>query len=130
MLHMILYMHSLICMIYMQCNEINHAILYRLHKIYHNTLHKKWSFPLKISSVNVTKPPIWSHLLKKSLMKNFIVCAVTPVYSDPYFVVFGIFDAVINHICINLDVYFYKKNTVPYLLKYVISQWELANSVK
>ena len=35
------------------------------------TLHKKWSFPLKISSVNVT-----SRLLKKSLMENFIFCAV------------------------------------------------------
>ena len=34
---------------------------------------KKWSFPLKISSVNVTK---WSHLLKKPLMENFIFCAV------------------------------------------------------
>ena len=32
------------------------------------TLHKKWSFPLKTFSVNV----IWSHLLKKSLMENFI----------------------------------------------------------
>ena len=30
------------------------------------TLHKKWSFPLKISSVNVTK----------SLMESFIFCAV------------------------------------------------------
>ena len=36
------------------------------------TLYKKWSFPLRISSVNVTT----SHLLKKSLMKNFIFCAV------------------------------------------------------
>ena len=43
-------------------------------------LHKKWSFPLKISSVNVTKSAsflrIWSHLLKKSLMENFIFCLV------------------------------------------------------
>ena len=30
------------------------------------TLHKKWSFPLRI----------WSHLLKKSLLENFIFCAV------------------------------------------------------
>ena len=29
-------------------------------------LHKKWIFPLRI----------WSHLLKKSLMENFIFCAV------------------------------------------------------
>ena len=32
-----------------------------------DTLRKKWSFPLRISSVNVTK----------SLMENFIFCAVT-----------------------------------------------------
>ena len=30
------------------------------------TLHKKWSFPLRISSVNVR-----NHLLEKSLMENF-----------------------------------------------------------
>ena len=43
-------------------------------------LHKKWSYPLRISSVNVTKSAslqIWSHLLKKSLMENFIFCAVS-----------------------------------------------------
>ena len=43
-------------------------------------LHKKWIFPLRISSVNMTRSAvlqrIWSHLLKKSLMKNFIFCAV------------------------------------------------------
>ena len=43
-------------------------------------LHKKWSFPLWISSVNVNKfagkLQIWSHLVKKSLMENFIVCVV------------------------------------------------------
>ena len=43
-------------------------------------LHKKWSFPFRISSVNVTKSAvslrIWSHLLKKSIMENFIICAV------------------------------------------------------
>ena len=33
---------------------------------------KNWSFPLRISSVNV----IWSHLLRKSLMENFFFCAV------------------------------------------------------
>ena len=44
------------------------------------TLHKKWSFPLRISLVNVTgKLRIWSHLLKKSLMENFIFCAEKPV---------------------------------------------------
>ena len=40
------------------------------------TLYKKWSFRLRISSVNVAKSAkklrIWSHLLKKSLMQNFI----------------------------------------------------------
>ena len=40
-------------------------------------LHKKWSFPLKISTVNATKSAgncgwIWSHLPKKSLMERFI----------------------------------------------------------
>ena len=34
--------------------------------IEHHSLHKKWSFPLRISLVNV----------KKSLMENFILCAV------------------------------------------------------
>ena len=38
------------------------------------TQHKKWSFPLRISSVNLQ---IWSHLLKKSLMENFIFCVVS-----------------------------------------------------
>ena len=39
---------------------------------------KKWSFPLRISSLNVTFSflRIWAHLLKKSLMENFIFCAV------------------------------------------------------
>ena len=37
------------------------------------TLHKKWGFLLRISSVNV----IWSHLLKKSLIENLIFCAVS-----------------------------------------------------
>ena len=43
------------------------------------TLHKKWSFLLRIASVNVTKSAdlrIWSHLLKKSVMVNsfFVQC--------------------------------------------------------
>ena len=45
-----------------------------------STLHKKWSFPLRISSVNVTNffsfLRIWSHLMKKSLMEHLIFCAV------------------------------------------------------
>ena len=42
------------------------------------SLHKKPSFPLRISSVNVSKSgQILSHLLKKSLMANFIfLCSV------------------------------------------------------
>ena len=45
-------------------------------KIVRQTLHKKWNFPLKTSSVNVTKSAvscglrIWSHLLKKSLIET------------------------------------------------------------
>ena len=42
--------------------------------------HKKWSFPLRISTVNTTKSTeklwIWSDLLKISLRKNFLFCAV------------------------------------------------------
>ena len=40
-------------------------------KLWNATLHKIWGFPLKISSVNVTKSHLvtfWSHLLKKSLL--------------------------------------------------------------
>ena len=48
------------------------------------TFHKKWSFPLRISSINLTKSTVfygsgqvsWSHLLRKSLMKNFNFYAV------------------------------------------------------
>ena len=44
------------------------------------TLHKNWSFPLKISSVNVTKSTgvhrIWLHLLKKSFMENITFYSV------------------------------------------------------
>ena len=50
---------------------------------------KKWSFPLRISTVNVTTSTVYSkydqirsflricsHLLKKSLIENFIFCVV------------------------------------------------------
>ena len=45
------------------------------------TLHKKWSFPLRISSVSKCHQicsllRIWSHLLKKTLMENFVFYAV------------------------------------------------------
>ena len=54
------------------------------------TAQKLWSFPLSISSVNVTKSSenckkLWSHLLRKYLMENFIFCAVN------YFL-YGVFD--------------------------------------
>ena len=42
-------------------------------------LHKKWSFSLSMPSVNVTKRAIsngFGHILKKSIMENFIFCAV------------------------------------------------------
>ena len=45
----------------------------------YKTLHKKWSFLLRISSVNVTKFAgnwIRSQLLLRSLMENFIFCVV------------------------------------------------------
>ena len=49
-------------------------------------LQKKRSFPLSISSVNVTKSAIvlriWSHLLKKFLMENFIFCAMFVVFRN------------------------------------------------
>ena len=43
------------------------------------SLHKKWSFPLRISSVNGPNPQETAdlvHLLKKSFMENFTFCAV------------------------------------------------------
>ena len=83
-----------------------------------NALHKKGSFPLKISSVNMTKSAgncgftikdffsKWDHLLKKSLMENFIFCAWYHLwdthafhclksvrirtYSGPHFPAFGL----------------------------------------
>ena len=39
-------------------------------------LHKKWSFPLSIFSVFLHWVFFQSHLMKNSLMKNFIFCAV------------------------------------------------------
>ena len=68
---------------------------------------QKMKFPLKVSSVNATKFPsrirteyeeilrmspysvrmwmrIWSHLLKKLLMENFILCAVVIEWSLGY----------------------------------------------
>ena len=56
------------------------------------TLHEKWSFQLRISSVNMTKSAklrIWSHLLKKSLIEKFIFCAVVKCNWTPSTVVTG-----------------------------------------
>ena len=48
------------------------------------TLHKKWISPLRISSVNVTKPAFYCrfghNLLKKSLIENFIFCALSKLW--------------------------------------------------
>ena len=45
------------------------------------TLHKKWSFSIKDFSSKCDQIrsflQIWSHLLEKSLMENFVFCAVT-----------------------------------------------------
>ena len=54
------------------------------------SLHKKWSFPLRISSVNVAKSAgnyEFSHISRwKSIMENFIFCAVFVVsYDGKYF---------------------------------------------
>ena len=48
----------------------------------YHTLHKKKFFPLRISSVNVTKSAVscgWSHLLKKFLIENYIFCVVIAI---------------------------------------------------
>ena len=63
-------------MIYNQ--EFVQRILHESVRVNLHTLHKKWSFPVRISSVNVTQSAtklwIWSHFLKKSLIENFIFC--------------------------------------------------------
>ena len=47
------------------------------------TQHEKWSFPLRISSVNVTKSTVsCGFLQKKYLMENFIFCAVVFAISN------------------------------------------------
>ena len=60
------------------CFEKFHRFPWKAFLIKWTSLHKKWSFPLRISSANVTKPQIWSHL-KKSLMENLIFCAVLSI---------------------------------------------------
>ena len=57
-------------------DKFNLKINFTPHGLEKFLLHKKWSFPLKISSVNVTNSAencgFWSHLLKKPLMENSI----------------------------------------------------------
>ena len=52
-----------------------------IYTIKYNSLHKKWSFSIKdfFSKCDQIRSflRIWLHLLKKSLTKNFIFCAVT-----------------------------------------------------
>ena len=43
----------------------------RINTLINEKLHDKWNFLLRISSGNVTKR-IWSYLLKKLLMEDFI----------------------------------------------------------
>ena len=57
--------------------QIKHFLSWMYFSFLHEIpLKKKWSFPLRISSVYVhqirQKLRTWSHLLKKSLMENFI----------------------------------------------------------
>ena len=67
----------------------------------HIPLHKKWSFPLRISSVNVIKSLVscgFNHIYwKKSLMENFIFCAVLIVkFSNCYDYFWGYQDLLIS----------------------------------
>ena len=60
---------------------LNIKVLFSVLRLYARiTTAQKMKFPLQISLVNVTKIlsflRIWSHLLKKSVMENFIFCAV------------------------------------------------------
>ena len=52
--------------------EKQYATTYKFYYQMWTALHKIWSFSLVIHR----KLRIWSHLLKKSLMENFIFCAV------------------------------------------------------
>ena len=58
----------------LQLTILTQELNYKKGKYLHllDTLHKKWSLALRISSVNVTKSYYQSHLLKKSLMEKFI----------------------------------------------------------
>ena len=59
--------------------------------IWEASLHKKWSFPWRIFSVNVTRSAgNWSHLLKKSVMENFIFLSSAYNKMDFYIVYFSV----------------------------------------
>ena len=68
-----------------------------------SSLHKQWSFPSRISSVNVT-------ILKKSLMENLIFCAVvlkvqiTPMKTTMYYVLI---------VCVHKEEYFLGASSQP-----------------
>ena len=50
------------------------------------TMDKKWSFPVRVSSLNGIKLlRMWSHLLKKPSLKNFVFCAVSSVLKGNFF---------------------------------------------
>ena len=50
------------------------------------TMGKKWSFPVKVSSLNVIKLlQMWSHLLKKPSLKNSVFCAASSVLKNKFF---------------------------------------------
>ena len=56
--------------------------------LYCFALYKNWSFPLRISLVNVARSAlffqIWSYLIKKSLMESFIFCTLLGSASRAY----------------------------------------------
>ena len=55
--------------------------IYLFYTIYIITLHKKWKFFIKDLFSKCDQIRIWLHLLKKSLMKNFIfLCRVKAKY--------------------------------------------------
>ena len=92
----------------------------KLHTIFvsYATLHKKWSFPLRISSVNVTKSTVSFGfgyiLLKKSLMANFISCAVQETIFLVKFLIKAneiVKKAEIN-IMVNWELYFHTTSTI------------------
>ena len=45
---------------------------------------KRWSFPLRIASVNMSQLRIWSHLLRKSFMEHFFFCAMIARLTQPF----------------------------------------------